>query len=40
MTRAQRYYGEANEVCDVDDDGEVTIADLVLILNNYFFVTK
>lgn len=40
VTRAQRYYGEYNEVCDVNDDGEVNIADLVLILNNYFFVTE
>jgi hypothetical protein len=36
ITRAQRLYGqETTEKADVDKDGEVTIEDLILILNNY-----
>ncbi len=35
ITRAQRYYGAANDLCDVDDNGKVDIADLILILNHY-----
>ena len=36
ITRAQRLYGQKTaEKADVDKDGEVTITDLVLILNNY-----
>ena len=35
VTRAQRFYGTDNAVCDVNGDGEVNIADLILILNHY-----
>jgi len=35
ITRAQRFYGTADELADVDNDGEVNIDDLILILNNY-----
>ena len=36
ITRAQRLYGQATTTkADVDKDGEVTIDDLILILNNY-----
>ena len=36
ITRAQRLYGQkTTEKADVDKDGEVTIEDLILILNNY-----
>jgi len=35
ITRAQRFYGQANELADVNTDGEVNIDDLILILNNY-----
>ena len=35
LTRAQRYYGIDDEICDVDNNGTVDIADLILILNNY-----
>ena len=35
ITRAQRHYGSDNEICDVNDDGEVDIEDLILIRNNY-----
>ena len=35
LTRAQRYYGSDDEICDVDNNGTVDIADLILILNNY-----
>ena len=35
ITRAQRFYGEFNDLADVNDDGEVNIDDLILILNNY-----
>jgi len=35
ITRAQRFYGQANELADVNADGEVNIDDLILILNNY-----
>ena len=35
LTRAQRYYGTDNAVCDVNKDGTVDINDLILILNNY-----
>ena len=35
LTRAQRYYGTDDAVCDVDGSGEVNIADLILILNHY-----
>ena len=34
VTRAQRYYGTDNATCDVNDDGQVDIADLILILNH------
>ena len=35
ITRAQRFFGKADDLADVDDSGEVDITDLVLILNNY-----
>jgi len=35
ITRAQRFYGHADDLADVNDDGEVNIDDLILILNNY-----
>ncbi len=35
ITRAQRYFGAADETCDVDNSGLVDIADLILILNHY-----
>ena len=35
LTRAQRFFGKADDVCDVNDDGVVDIADIVMILNNY-----
>jgi len=41
MTRAQRYFGKTKDdegwyvYADVDRDGEVTVDDLVLILNNF-----
>ena len=35
LTRAQRHYGTDDEICDVDNNGTVDIADLILILNNY-----
>ena len=35
ITRAQRFYGRADDLADVNDDGEVNIDDLILILNNY-----
>jgi hypothetical protein len=35
ITRAQRAYGTADELADVNDDGDVNITDLILILNNY-----
>ena len=35
VTRAQRYYGTNNPICDFDEDGEVTITDIILITNNY-----
>ena len=35
ITRAQRHFGLQDSRCDVDTDGDVDIADLILILNNY-----
>ena len=35
ITRAQRFFGKADDLADVDGSGEVDITDLVLILNNY-----
>ena len=35
LTRTQRYYGTDDAICDVDNNGTVDIADLILILNNY-----
>ncbi len=35
ITRAQRYFGTADEVCDADGSGMVNTADLIMILNNY-----
>lgn len=35
LTRAQRWYGMDDTTCDVNADGEVNIADLILILNHY-----
>ena len=35
ITRAQRYFGKADPICDVDGDGEVGIGDMILIANNY-----
>jgi len=35
ITRAQRSFGKADELADVNDDGTVDITDFVLILNNY-----
>jgi len=35
ITRGQRWFGTDNAICDVDDSGEVDIADLILIANNY-----
>ena len=35
LTRAQRYYGTDNAICDVNKDGTVDINDIILILNNY-----
>lgn len=35
ITRAQRFYGTADELADVNDDGEVNIDDLILLLNNF-----
>ena len=35
ITRAQRFFGKADELADVNDDGTVDITDFVLILNNY-----
>ena len=43
VTRAQRYYGLSegdegwNPNADINGDGTVNIADLILILNNFFF---
>ena len=34
ITRAQRFYGTNDAICDVNGDGEVNIADLILILNH------
>ena len=35
LTRAQRHFGTEHPDADVNDDGTVDIADLILILNNY-----
>ena len=35
LTRAQRWYGTDNADCDINDDGEVNVADMILILNNF-----
>jgi len=35
ITRAQRFFGKADDLADVNDDGTVDITDFVLILNNY-----
>ena len=35
ITRAQRFFGKADDLADVDDSGEVDVTDFVLILNNY-----
>jgi hypothetical protein len=35
ITRAQRFFGQSNDLADVNDDGEVDVTDFVLILNNY-----
>ena len=35
LTRAQRFYGTDDKVCDVNKDGEVNIGDLIMILNNF-----
>lgn len=35
LTRAQRWYGTADETCDVDNSGEVNITDMILILNHF-----
>ena len=35
MTRAQRHFGTKNPIADLDKSGEVDVADLVLILQNF-----
>jgi len=35
ITRAQRFFGKADDLADVDNSGEVDVTDFVLILNNY-----
>ena len=35
LTRAQRWFGTTDPICDVDASGEVDIADLILIANHY-----
>jgi hypothetical protein len=35
LTRAQRWYGSQDVLCDVNGDKEVNVTDLILILNHY-----
>ena len=35
LTRAQRWFGTDDAICDVNDDGTVDVEDMILILNNY-----
>ena len=35
VTRAQRWYGTNDVLCDVDGSGEVDVTDMILILNHY-----